>query len=71
MKKLISTLTLAVVMMFGATFSYAGIIISDNHEAACNSGIIVFGNSGIIVFGVTIGENPCSSLGNGGIIISD
>lgn len=64
MKKLISTLTLAVVMMFGSTFTFAA--------DTCRDGIIVFGNSGIIVFGVTIGTDPCApTLGSGGIIISD
>ena len=56
MKKTISTITLALVMTFTATFANAGIIVGDRATPVCGAektGIIVFGNAadGIIVFG--------------------
>lgn len=57
MKNTIKAFTLALVLMFGATFAMAeGIIVSDRKETACDkierNGIIVFGaQGGIIVFG--------------------
>ena len=58
MKKTIATITLALVMTFGATFANAGIIISDSPAPAASDtgrdGIIVFGRDGIIVFGFAV-----------------
>ena len=82
MKKTFAALTLATIMMFGSTFSFAGIIISDaadNKPAPCTQaedkdGIIIFSlNDGIIIFGITVvagDTTPCQKDGTG-IIISD
>ncbi len=80
MKKTIATLTLALVMTFGATFANAGILISDVVATPCtqtetkNDGIIIFGKTGIIIFGyVIIGEKTptCADTSKVGILISD
>ncbi len=80
MKKTIATLTLALVMTFGATFANAGILISDATATPCtqtetkNDGIIIFGKTGIIIFGfVIVGEKekPCADTSKGGIVVSD
>lgn len=55
MKKTITTITLAIVMTFGATLANAGILVSD--RSANNScedqkdGIIIAGRDGIIIAG--------------------
>ncbi len=57
MKKTLATITLAIVMTFGATFANAGILISDAPAPAASTdreGIIVFGRDGIIVFGYAL-----------------
>lgn len=82
MKKTITTITLAIVMMFGATFANAGILVSDRQAPAAEcgeaskDGIIVFGRDGIIVFGFVIIGNPtkdtkpCTTeAGKDGIIV--
>jgi len=80
MKKTFAALTLATIMMFGTTFSFAdGIIISDAaNSSACTAadkdGIIIFGREdGIIIFGITIiaGENTPPACERDGIIITD
>ena len=69
MKNTIKAITLAAVLMFGTTFTMAGILVSDSKEGTCppaadkegiivfgaNEGIIVFGAAGIIVFGTNEG----------------
>lgn len=80
MKKTLVALTLATVMLFGSTASFAGIIISDKAEpSTCdateskNDGIIIFGRDGIIIFGYAIigSKEPSKCEQNEGIIISD
>jgi len=80
MKKTLAALTLATIMMFGTTLSFAGIIISDAAdqkpepctESTLNKdGIIIFSlNDGIIIFSITVvpGDN---CVDKDGIIISD
>jgi hypothetical protein len=73
MKKTITTITLAIIMTFGATFANAGIIIGDKSAPACS------GNEGIIIgdilelFGIIIGDKsaPCTTTDTDGIIIGD
>jgi hypothetical protein len=74
MKKTFAALTLATILMFGSTLSFAGIIISDaaNQGNTCteNGGIIIFSLDGIIIFSIaTSSGEGCPS--NTGIIISD
>jgi len=78
MKKTFAALTLATIMMFGSTFSFAGIIISDGAnpqpctDTSKDDGIIIFGlNDGIIIFGVTIIAGTGSETCKDGIIITD
>ena len=79
MKKTFAALTLATIMMFGSTLSFAGIIISDaanQGSGTCteteNGGIIIFSFDGIIIFSIAAGATcPDSPTANGGIIISD
>ena len=57
MKKTLTTITLAIVLMFGATFANAGIIVGDSPTANTGkgtekSGIIIF-KDGIIIFAAT------------------
>ena len=54
MKKAITTITLAAVLMLGSSFANAGILVSDRDSSPCaqqNEGIIVLGREGIIVLG--------------------
>ena len=58
MKKTLTAITLAVILMFGATFANAGILVSDAPTATSTStdksGIIIF-KDGIIIFAATCG----------------
>jgi hypothetical protein len=59
MKKLITAITLSILLSLGTTFANAeGILVADRSAGTCTSttsaekdGIIVFGRDGIIVFG--------------------
>lgn len=54
MKKTLTATTLAIVLMFGATFANAGIIVGDRAtNDTCKDGIIVGDRAGIIV-----GDSP-------------
>jgi hypothetical protein len=74
MKKAFTTIALAVVTVFGATFANAGIIVGDkpgiivgDKPEPCRDGIIVGDRPGIIISdlpGIIVGDAP-------GIIISD
>ena len=55
MKKTIGTITLAVVMTFGATFANAGILVADRAARPCEEATATTGKKGIIVFGRSIG----------------
>ncbi|MEP6787857.1 MAG: hypothetical protein ABJB40_05455, partial [Acidobacteriota bacterium] len=66
MKKTLTVITLAIVLMFGATFANAGIIVGDRPSTdTCNSskGIIIL-RSGIIILaataitGIIVGDEP-------------
>lgn len=83
MKKTFAALTLAAILAFGSTFTFAGIIISDNAEktGTCDkdgTGIIIFNaGPGIIIFGAGPGiiifssdDDTCKEQSTG-IIISD
>jgi hypothetical protein len=69
MKKTLKAMTLAAVMVFGATFAQAGIIVTDR-QASCNEkeGIIVTDRSGIIVTDRSFGGIISSIIG---IIVTD
>ncbi|CAN5540273.1 hypothetical protein BH10ACI2_BH10ACI2_11420 [soil metagenome] len=73
MKKTITAISLAIVMMFGATLANAGIIVGDRATSSCDSaaakdGIIVFGaKDGIIVFGLA--DAGIIVFGKDGIIV--
>ncbi|MEO6654501.1 MAG: hypothetical protein ABIO36_00310 [Pyrinomonadaceae bacterium] len=82
MKNTITAFAMTIVLMMGATFANAGIIISDGSESACTSrdGIIISDIAGIIisdiaeaVMGIIISDGkesgPCKNTN--GIIISD
>ncbi len=80
MKKTFAALTLATIMMFGSTLSFAGIIISDAANPkteTCtemkNDGIIIFSLDGIIIFSFAAKGGDCGSApaDKVGIIISD
>lgn len=79
MKKTFTTVALALVLTFGATFANAGIIISDVAAPACDQttenkdGIIIFGKDGIIIFGFTVfgSKDDSKCVDKDGIIISD
>ena len=79
MKKTLAALTLATIMMFGSTLSFAGIIISDaaNPKTECsetkNDGIIIFSIPGIIIFSIATTSEDCpdTDTAKDGIIISD
>lgn len=76
MKNTITTITLAIVMTFGATFANGGIMVSDrNGTPSCDSqkdgiivagreGIIVAGRDGIIVAGIVFLSNVLSGVGS-------
>ena len=66
MKKTLTAITLAIVLMFGATFANAGIIVGDKPSTdTCNStkGIIIL-RDGIIILaataitGIIVGDQP-------------
>ncbi len=59
MKNTLTTLTLAIVLTFGATFANAGIIITDRSDQA----------AGIIV--TDLANTGCKSAEKGGIIVTD
>ena len=78
MKNTVAAFTMAIVLLMGATFANAGIIISDASETACteDNGIIISDFVGIIISdiaGIIISDTkdaaPCKDLN--GIIISD
>ncbi|MFM9905035.1 MAG: hypothetical protein ACKVQJ_10750 [Pyrinomonadaceae bacterium] len=78
MKTTFTTITLALVLTFGATFANAGIIVSDRAENPCKSGIIVSDSPGIIVSdffgfitGIIVSDKPAESNCKSGIIVSD
>lgn len=78
MKKTITTITLALVMTFGATFANAGIIIGDatTTTTTCTGtkdGIII-GDLLQELWGIIIGDRssePCTTATKDGIIIGD
>ncbi len=85
MKKVITTITLAVVMAFGTTFANGGIIMSGlTGNGSCTQtqekdgiivagltgiGIIVAGLTGIIVAGA-VDTEPCTTSDRDGIIVA-
>lgn len=73
MKKTITTITLATIMAFGATFANAGIIIGDKAEETCKStatdGIII--GDLLEIFGIIIGDQSTTCTETDGIIIGD
>ena len=79
MKKTITTITLAMVMAFGATFANAGIIIGDRSANPCDTqkdGIIIgdmFTQVIGQIYGIIIGDAPKTSpcTATDGIIIGD
>ncbi len=57
MKKALTTITLAIVLMFGATFANADtgiIVVGKAASTTTDTGIIVVGKDGIIVVGKAI-----------------
>ena len=78
MKKTITTITLAFIMTFGATFANAGIIIGDKSGQECGNtkeGIII-GDFLQELFGIIIGDKSGDTCKEGiilgdGIIIGD
>lgn len=77
MKKTITTITLAMILAFGATFANAGIIIGDQSNNGCKSGTdgIIIGDmfTKIIssIEGIIIGDAPAPCTQTDGIIIGD
>ncbi len=73
MKKTILTITLAMIMTFGATFANAGIIIGDKSTEPCanteTDGIII--GDLLEFFGIIIGDAPQACSQTDGIIIGD
>ena len=68
MKKTLTTISMAIVLLLGATFANAGIIVSDKATSSCSrDGIIVSDRAGIIVSdraGIIVSDIA-------GIIVSD
>jgi len=87
MKKIFTTLTLALVLSLGSTASFAGdgiiisdssgIIVGDKNETKCDNskdGIIISDIVGIIVgdiFGIIVGDKAAPCSAKDGIIVSD
>jgi hypothetical protein len=76
MKKTLTTITLATILAFGATFANAGIIIGDQHQDPCNTqtdGIIIgdfFTKIISSIEGIIIGDAPKPCSQTDGIIIA-
>ena len=75
MKKTITTITLAMIMAFGATFANAGIIIGDAPTPCSQTDGIIIGDmfTKIIsqIEGIIIGDAPKPCTQTDGIIIGD
>ena len=77
MKKTLTTLTLAAIMMFGATFTFAGdgIIVAGRPAADCQpatNGIIVAGKTIVnVLFGIIVAGSPIEQcVETDGIIVA-
>jgi hypothetical protein len=68
MNKTITTITLAIVLTFGATFANAGILIGDRADSGSNKGSCT---NGIIIGGAPIAGILIGDLVAPGILVSD